>query len=93
VRNIPVGSVYIIPVVAWQSVYRYRVQREWVSGGAVSSTASAFVAFCCVIFAGGAGVGTSGEQYNVVLAFMRTWSKWSWCMALIPLGSCVRLWM
>jgi hypothetical protein len=65
-----------MPVVALQSTYRCRVLREDGSGGAMSSAASASMACWCVLLSGDAMVGRSGEQDCVVLALMRTWSKW-----------------
>jgi hypothetical protein len=74
-------------VVCWESlspkicVYLSCSER-WGSRGAASSTALEFVACCCVLLLGGTKLGSSGNRDYVVLTFMRTWSKWPWCMAI-----------
>jgi hypothetical protein len=64
VKNLPVGSVNIMPVVAWQSVYRRRVRADGGSGGAVScATSRSMVCYCVMASA----EGTGGARCCVVL--------------------------
>jgi hypothetical protein len=47
----------------------------------VLSAACSPVVCCCVLSSFDVVVGRRGEWACVVLAFMRTWSKWHWCVA------------
>jgi hypothetical protein len=71
-----------MPVVVLKSTHRCCVRREGGSGGVLLSAASASEACCCVLSSWGTAAGRSGKQDCVVLAFMRTWSNWTWCMAM-----------
>jgi hypothetical protein len=59
-----------MPVVAWQSVYMWRVRMEGGSGGAMSASAGAADVDSLM------SMGMAGERACVVLVFMRAWSKW-----------------
>jgi hypothetical protein len=47
----------------------------------VLSAASSSVVFCCVLFSLAVMMGMRGNRACVVCVFIRTWSKWPWCMA------------
>jgi hypothetical protein len=47
----------------------------------VSFTASSPVVCWCIFFSLGVVVNRRGERACVVREFIRTWSKWPWCMA------------